>query len=98
MNYGKVEEPSSSPSRSPSMARRAATFAILTVTLSRLDRAPLSSTVDAPGGGPGRKFFEEVSRDNLNCERADRVQLIFERRLAAATTGNCRTRVVQQGD
>jgi hypothetical protein len=34
-NYGKVEEQSSSPSRSPSMARFAATSAILTVTSSR---------------------------------------------------------------
>jgi hypothetical protein len=40
MNYGKVEERSSSRSRSPSTARRAATSAILTDILSRLDRAP----------------------------------------------------------
>jgi putative intracellular protease/amidase len=46
-NYGKVEEPSSSPSRSPSTAKRAATSAILTVILSRSDRAPISSTVNA---------------------------------------------------
>jgi predicted enzyme related to lactoylglutathione lyase len=50
MNYGKVEERSSSPSRSPSTARRAATSAILTVTLSRSDRAPPSSTVNARPG------------------------------------------------
>src|SRR5580692_11290073 len=47
MNYGKVEEPSSSPSRSPSTARRAATSAILTVILSRSDRAPTSPTANA---------------------------------------------------
>jgi len=39
MNYGKVEERSSSRSRSPSTARRAATSAILTDILSRSDRA-----------------------------------------------------------
>src|SRR5580693_8606503 len=42
MNYGKVEEPSSSRSRRKSTARFAATSAILTVTLSRSDRAPTS--------------------------------------------------------
>src|ERR1700685_4352031 len=47
MNYGKVEERSSSRSRSPSTARRAATSAILTDILSRSDRAPTSRTVDA---------------------------------------------------
>jgi hypothetical protein len=33
MNFGEVEEPSSSRSRSPSTARRAATFAILMAIL-----------------------------------------------------------------
>src|SRR5271163_3167600 len=47
MNCGKVEEPSSSRSQYPSTARFAATSAILTVTLSRSDRAPSSSTVSA---------------------------------------------------
>src|ERR1700684_3707339 len=47
MNYGKVEGRSSSRSRSPSTARRAATSAILTDILSRSDRAPTSRTVDA---------------------------------------------------
>src|ERR1700692_3782435 len=50
INYGKVEEPSSSPSRSPSTARRAATSAILTVILSRSDRAPTLRTVNARPG------------------------------------------------
>src|SRR5271167_4218706 len=47
MNCGKVEEPSSSRSQYPSTARFAATSAILTVILSRSDRAPSSSTVSA---------------------------------------------------
>src|SRR5579864_3011431 len=47
MNYGKVEERSSSRSRSPNTARRAATSAILTDILSRSDRAPTSRTADA---------------------------------------------------
>src|ERR1700678_4355044 len=47
MNYGKVEEPSSSRRRFPSTARFAATSAILTVISSRSDRAPISSTVNA---------------------------------------------------
>src|SRR5579872_3394510 len=50
MNYGKVEGRSSSRSRSPSTARRAATSAILTDILSRLDRAPTLRTVDARPG------------------------------------------------
>src|SRR5579859_4596452 len=50
MNCGKVEEPSSSRSQYPSTARFAATSAILTVTLSRSDRAPSSSTVSARPG------------------------------------------------
>src|SRR6516165_8950922 len=50
MNYGKVEEPNSSRNRYPSTARRAATSAILTVTLSRSDRAPNSRTVNARPG------------------------------------------------
>src|SRR5579864_9494465 len=50
MNYGKVEERSSSPSRSPNTARHAATSAILTDILSRSDRAPTSRTADARPG------------------------------------------------
>src|SRR5271168_4373647 len=50
MNYGKVEGRSSSRSRSPSTARRAATSAILTDILSRLDRARTLLTVDARPG------------------------------------------------
>src|SRR5271156_1151170 len=47
MNYGKVEERSSSRSRSPKTARRAATSAILTDILSRSGRAQTSRTADA---------------------------------------------------
>src|ERR1700733_6005338 len=50
MNCGKVEELSSSRSQYPSTARFAATSAILTVILSRSDRAPSSSTVSARPG------------------------------------------------
>src|SRR5271166_5497793 len=47
MNYGKVEEPSSSRSQYLSTARFAATSAILTATLSRSDRALPSPTVNS---------------------------------------------------
>src|ERR1700675_1017505 len=47
MNCGKIEGPSSSRRQYPSTARFAATSAILTVILSRSDRAPSSSTVSA---------------------------------------------------
>jgi hypothetical protein len=47
INYGKVEGPNSSPGRSLSTARHAATSAILTVISSRSDRAPIKSTVNA---------------------------------------------------
>src|SRR5580698_239546 len=51
MSYGKVEEPSSSRSRGTSTARRSATSAILTATLSRSDRArPLSTVNPRPRG------------------------------------------------
>src|ERR1700751_1708050 len=54
MNYGKVEEPSSSRNRYPSTARYAATSAILTVTLSRSDKARMLPTVNARPGYAGR--------------------------------------------
>src|SRR5580692_8781570 len=44
MNYGKVEEPSSSRRQYPSTARYAATSAILTAISSKSDRAPTSRT------------------------------------------------------
>lgn len=45
----------------------------------------------------GRKFFEEVIRDNLDLGRPDRVQLIFDRRITKSTPGAFRTRVIQEG-
>jgi ubiquitin-hydrolase Zn-finger-containing protein len=63
MNYGEVEEPSSSRSRRTSTARRAATSAILTVILSRSDRASRNSRMvnarpgwDADLNAYGRKI------------------------------------------
>src|ERR1700722_15668352 len=50
MSCGKVEEPSSSRRLYQNTARFAAISAILTVTLSRSDRAPISSTVSARPG------------------------------------------------
>src|ERR1700684_1072713 len=64
MNYGKVEERSSSQSRSPNTARRAATSAILTDILSRSDRAPTSRTADAR---PGKSIL-----NSLSCPDAQR--------------------------
>jgi hypothetical protein len=45
----------------------------------------------------GRKFFEEVIRDNMDLGRPDRVQLVFERRITKRTPGAFRTRVIQNG-
>jgi hypothetical protein len=45
----------------------------------------------------GRQFFEEVIRDNLQCGRPDRVQLIFARRITKRTPGRFRTRVLTTG-
>src|ERR1017187_3692874 len=59
MNYGKVEEPSSSRSRSPSTARYAATSAILTAISSKSDRAPTSRTVSARPGRDADLIFED---------------------------------------
>src|SRR5271166_3624626 len=66
MNYGKVEERSSSRSRSPNTARRAATSAILTDILSRSDRAPTSRTADAR---PGKSILIVPERV-VDAERA----------------------------
>src|ERR1700733_3431768 len=59
MNYGKVEEPSSSRSRSPSTARYAATSAILTATSSKSDRVRLSPTVNARPGRDANLIAED---------------------------------------
>src|SRR5579862_9033564 len=61
MNYGKAEERSSSRHPSPSTARHAATSAILTDILSRSDRAPTSSTVDARPGKSNLALTAELS-------------------------------------
>jgi hypothetical protein len=45
----------------------------------------------------GRKFFEEIIRDNLDLGRPDRVQLIFDRAVSRRTPGQFRTRVIQDG-
>ena len=45
----------------------------------------------------GRTFFEEVMRDHLDLGRPDRLQLIFDRRVAKATPGPFRTRVDARG-
>src|SRR5271157_5989871 len=67
MNYGKVEERSSSRSRSPNTVRRAATSAILTDILSRWDRAPTSRTADAR---PGKSILIVPGRIVAHSERA----------------------------
>jgi len=45
----------------------------------------------------GRRFFEEVIRDNVDQGRPDRIQLLFERRVTRRTPGRFRTRVIQNG-
>lgn len=45
----------------------------------------------------GRKFFEEVIRENLDIGRPSNVQLIFDRRVTRRTPGRFRTRVITDG-
>jgi hypothetical protein len=45
----------------------------------------------------GRRFFEEIIRDNLDLGRPDRVQLVFDRVVSRRTPGEFRTRVIQDG-
>lgn len=45
----------------------------------------------------GREFFEQVIRENLDLGRADRVQLIFGRRIYRNTPSRFVTRVIQEG-
>src|SRR5262249_17488166 len=49
----------------------------------------------------GRRFFEEVIRENLDIGRPDQVQLIFQRTIVRkgpfATPGRFRTRVITEG-
>jgi hypothetical protein len=55
----------------------------------------LTQVLDRPLAG--RRFFEEVIRDNLDLGRPDRVQLLFPRKITRRTPGRFRTRVIQQG-
>jgi hypothetical protein len=55
----------------------------------------LTQVLDRPM--PGRIFFEEVIRDNLDLGRPDNVQLIFNRQVRKSTPGRFRTRVVTAG-
>ena len=45
----------------------------------------------------GRRFFEEVIRENLDIGRPSQVQLIFGRRVNSRTPGRFRTRVITSG-
>ena len=45
----------------------------------------------------GRKFFEEVIRENIDIGRPDKVSLIFNRRVTKRTPGKFSTRVLTQG-
>jgi hypothetical protein len=47
----------------------------------------------------GRRFFEEVIRENIDLGRPEQVQLIFARKMhrKTATDGRCRTRIISEG-
>jgi hypothetical protein len=64
------------------------------VSVSQIEFA-LTQILDRPL--PGRIFFEEVIRENLDLGRPDNIQLIFERRVTKRTPGRWRTRVVREG-
>ena len=58
----------------------------------------LTQVLDRPVSG--RRFFEEVIRENLDIGRPDQVQLIFQRTIRKgpfATPGRFRTRVITEG-
>ena len=55
----------------------------------------LTQVLDRPV--PGRCFFEEVIRENLDLGRPDQMQLIFNRRVTRRTPGSFRTRVLTEG-
>lgn len=55
----------------------------------------LTQVLDAPRHG--RRFFEEVIRENMDLGRPDKVQMIFDRRIIKTTPGTFRTRVITQG-
>src|SRR5271169_6662386 len=73
MNYGKVEEPSSSRSRYPSTARYDATSAILTAILSKSDRAPTSRTVNARPIASDESAFERLQGAEELAVKAARI-------------------------
>jgi hypothetical protein len=52
----------------------------------------LTQVLDRPV--PGRLFFEQVIRENLDLGRPDEVQLIFDRRITRRTPGRMRTRIL----
>ena len=55
----------------------------------------LTQVLDRPV--TGRRFFEEVIRENLDIGRPSQVQLIFNRRVNSRTPGRFRTRVITNG-
>ena len=55
----------------------------------------LTQVLDRPV--TGRCFFEEVIRENLDIDRPDQMQLIFDRRVTRRTPGRFRTRVLTEG-
>jgi hypothetical protein len=55
----------------------------------------LTQVLDCPVAG--RRFFEEVIRDNLDLGRPDNIQLIFDRPIRKQTPGRFRTRVITAG-
>src|SRR5580692_13057157 len=71
MNYGKVEEPSSSRSRRKSTARFAATSAILTVTLSRSDRVPPSRKADIGAVAGASRWTSDIVTVFPSMERQE---------------------------
>src|ERR1700722_18668429 len=88
MNYGKVEERSSSRSRSPNTARRAVTSAILTDILSKSDRAPTSHTADAR---PGKSVLIVPERVVAHSEKGRHSSLgHHSREVATRSSGTAR--------
>src|ERR1700685_1054364 len=67
---GKGEEPSSSRSQYPSTARFAATSAILTVTLSRSDKAPILRTANPRRGWDADPAPSRRASANLRIEQS----------------------------
>ena len=54
----------------------------------------LTQVLDRPA--TGRRFFEEIIRENLDLGRPEHVQLLFGRRVTRRTPGVFRTRVITQ--